>query len=71
MGAPLRTSGEVFLIGAQMGIRIAIDGRAYGCKAGRCVRVGMPVEEHAAEQRVKVAVIDAAQAKRQQRDIGH
>ena len=32
---------------------------------------GMPVQKHTAEQRVKVAVIDAAQAKRQQRNIGH
>ena len=37
VGAPLRAGGEVFLVGAQIGIRIAIDGRAYGRKAGRCI----------------------------------
>ena len=35
VGTPLRAGGEVLLIGAQIGIRIAIDGRAYGGKAGR------------------------------------
>ena len=71
VGTPLRTGGEVFLVGAQIGIRVAVHRRAHGGKTGGRIRIGMPVKEHAAEQRVKVAVIDAAQAKRQQRNIGH
>ena len=35
VGTPLRAGGEVLLVGAQIGIRIAIDGRTYGSKTGR------------------------------------
>ena len=65
MGAPLRTGGKVFLIGAQVGIGVVACGRADGGKTGGCVRIGMSIKKHAAEQRVEAAVIDAAQAKRQ------
>ncbi len=65
MGTPLRTGGEVLLIAPQVGIGVAVHRRSHGGKTGGRIRVGMPVKEHAAEQRVKVAVIDAAQAKRQ------
>ena len=65
MGAPLRAGGKVFLIGAQVGIGVAVYGRADGGKTGGRVRIGMPIKKHTAEQCIEVAVIDTAQAKRQ------
>ena len=35
MGAPLRASGEVFLVGAQIGVGVAVHRRTYGSKTGR------------------------------------
>ena len=71
MGAPLRAGGKVFLIGTQIGIGIVVCGRVDGGKTGGRVRIGMPIKKHAAEQCVEAAVVDTAQAKRQQRNIGH
>ena len=71
MGTPLRAGGKVFLIGTQIGIEIVVCGRADGGKTGGRVRIGMPIKKHASQQRIEAAVVDTAQAKRQQRNIGH
>lgn len=71
MGTPLCAGGKVFLIGTQVGIEIVVCGRADGGKTGGRVRIGMPIKKHAAQQRIEVAVVDTAQAKRKQRNLGH